>query len=429
TDTHAIALVGLLPDTPYEVRSDPPTTPLTFTTETAPDGPYWPTVDVLVDDRSRAEPGWTLIPVGVQGMSAGVVVLLDPEGRPRWWFDDPSELTFDAVLDPVDGVWLRVGRGVRHLRWSGALVSWFEAEPEADQIPLEGGEIDHELLPDGAGGFWTFGHAPVAMEVPADYGSPELVAAVVDDPRWRHVRADGSLAVDTPIAALLDPSRSGYDALAPSQYEGLDFVHANAGIPLDDGGALISCRNQDAILRLDPRGELQWILGDPAGWSGDWAELLLQPEAPIVWPYHQHGIEWDGATSTLRVFDNHAAGAIPPAPRDPQPSRAVAYEIDEQARTLRERWTFDAPSTGPLASVVLGEVDELPITGNHLAVYGWIESEGPANGWGKRTARLVEFTADGEPVYELRLRAPLDTTPEGVWVYRAERGVDPAWVR
>ncbi|MEQ1571199.1 MAG: aryl-sulfate sulfotransferase [Myxococcota bacterium] len=423
---HAIPVVGLLPLTTYRVTSDPPTVTLAFTTPPAPRTATWPSVDVLVHDPARAEPGWTLVPFGVQGLGAGVAVLYDEQARPRWWYHGSPP--YDVVLDPVEGVWVRDARTMRHLRWTGETLAWFAADPDEDQLPLEG-PVNHELVPDGDGGFWTFGRDAVTMYVPSDYGSTELVQAEVDDSVWQHVGPDGALVSATSIAGVLDPSRCGYDALTPTDEGTLDFVHANAGVPLDDGGVIVSSRNQDAIFRLDPSGELAWILGDPTGWTAPWTDKLLRPVGPLTWPYHQHGIEWHPDTHTLLVFDNHASGAIPPNPKAPGTSRAVAYEIDEQARTVREAWVFDTPSTGPLFAPVLGEVDLLPITGNHLAVYGWIESEGPANGWGQLTGRLVEFDAAGASVLEWRFHVPLDTTPEGVWIYRAERGVDPARVR
>ncbi|MCB9684763.1 MAG: aryl-sulfate sulfotransferase [Alphaproteobacteria bacterium] len=429
---HRIPLIGLLPDTDYQVAATAEGAwfpEVGFRTESPPDTVLWPVLDPIVWEPDLAEPGWTLFPLDSAGVQEGLVLVVDEELRPRWWWWNRETHVYNAELDGDDGLWTWIGlRAAMRLSFAGERRVRYDVFPEGDALPLPSGAVDHEILQDGEGGFWTFGHEPVPGTVPVDYGSHETREATVRDTPFTHVRADATIAGRFPLARLLDPARSGYDALRNTADGEVDFVHANAGQPLDDGGAMISVQRHDVILRLDADGEIVWMLGDPSGWSEPWASLLLRPVGEVVWPYHQHGLEWHPDRSLLLLFDNHIPDRTPYGPPSGpgMPSRGVGFEIDEEARTVRQVWASTETTTGPLRSDTLGEVDELPITGHRLIVYGSIADEDPSLGLGERTARLVEVDpSNGAIALDLRIGAPADTTPNGVWAYRAIRGLPP----
>jgi hypothetical protein len=100
-------------------------------------------------------------------------------------------------------------------------------------------------------------------------------------------------------------------------------------------------------------------------------------------------------------------------------SRAVEYEIDEHARTVRQTWAYGSASA-PWYSFFQGGVSPLPKTGNVLVNDGG-KQVSPTIRQG--FARLLEVTRTSQPeiVFELVLRddAPFDALS---WnVYLAER--------
>jgi hypothetical protein len=427
---HHVPLLGLVPGTSYRVEAEvvgslAPLPQVTFTTEDPPEAPFWPTFDALAWDPTRAEPGWTLIPVNPQLADGGAIVLLDRDLRVRWWYTSATAHLWDAAPDGAGGLWVREAASVRHLTWDGRTLARWSWNPGPDDWLLEAGRVDHELVPDGAGGFWTFASEPVVSRVPAAYGSVDTVEVTVDDNPVVHVGADGRTLARFPLLPLLDPHRSGWDALGLTPEGWVDFLHANAALPLDDGGVLVTIRNQDVAMRLHPDGRVRWMFGDPSGWSADWQPLLLTPVGPepFSWPYHTHGVAWDEAEGLLHLFDNHTVDSTPygPAAGTPHQSRGVVYRIDEAARTVELAWSFAQTTNGALYAPVLGETEPLPQTGNRLVVWGSTVDEGVGLGWGEHGARIVEVDPADEIVLDLSIHVDAARAPNGVWVYRAAR--------
>jgi hypothetical protein len=136
------------------------------------------------------------------------------------------------------------------------------------------------------------------------------------------------------------------------------------------------------------------------------------------WFYHQHAPVWHPEQRLLVMFDNqlhgHTPYALPPEP--PPPSRVVAYEIDAEARTVRQRWAFDQTSTVPLLSEVLGNAELLP-NGNVLAEYGQVEIDGSDH------VRIVEFDPENpsEPALDVQLPPDPERAPTGWLIYRVRK--------
>ena len=168
------------------------------------------------------------------------------------------------------------------------------------------------------------------------------------------------------------------------------------------------------------------MLGTPSGWREPWASLLLTPVCePFAWPYHAHApaLAPDG---TLVLFDNQFHGYNPYEPEiDQPPARVVGYRIDREARTVTQAFSFSETTTGLLRSDALGDADVLPQTGNILADFGFVPGESgrtnPELGFGSRSVRLVEWTAAGEVVGDVRLRSVVQVEREGWKTYRCER--------
>ncbi|MGE3547546.1 MAG: aryl-sulfate sulfotransferase, partial [Kofleriaceae bacterium] len=219
---------------------------------------------------------------------------------------------------------------------------------------------------------------------------------------------DGTVTTRWSLLDRLDPDRVGYGSFSsfwsdhyppPSV---LDWSHGNAvSIDPSDGGAIVSLRHQDAIVKLDADGELMWILGTHDNWSAAFAPLLLTPAGarPFAWPSHQHTPKLLGNGHVL-MFDNGNVRASPPAPIDPAKySRAVEYAVDPATKQIEQVWEFE-PDPAIFATAT-GDVDLGEVTGNVIITFGV-------------TGRIMEVTHDptATVVFELSATLPF---------YRSER--------
>lgn len=302
---------------------------------------------------------------------------------------------------------------------------WTQEPALPNDVPFPASGAHHELFPLADGTMLTLNRMSHTSEAyPSSLDQPEVLdqSAVLMSSRVVHFDRDGGLLAELPLGDVLDDARVSMSSLDRDGNDfGYDWLHTNGVIPTDDGGMVISVRHQDALIKLDAEGALVWILGDPAGWSGDLRPFLLEPVGELQWPYHPHAPAWD-ADGRLVVFDNHNFGHTPytEPPAEPWSSRVVAFEIDETAGTVSQSWSFDP---GGLQSPRMGDADPLPLTGNVLANFGWIE-EGPRGVDGRPESvsmRLIELDpATGTAALDLWLRAPDDGGPPGVRSYRSE---------
>lgn len=157
---------------------------------------------------------------------------------------------------------------------------------------------------------------------------------------------------------------------------GADWSHAN-GLYHDqsDDSFIITVRHQDCVIKVDRRsGSLRWILGTPEGWSKPWKHKLLTPIGEISWPWHPHdpSVTADG---DVMLFDNGESGAVPPIPRphiNKCISRALAYRVNEAARTVKQIWSFGGKEYELPYSMYVSGAIELPFTRNIFVTCGGI---------------------------------------------------------
>jgi hypothetical protein len=376
--------------------------------------PGLPVVDVLISEPERAEPGWTLVEAILAGEPTGWLLLLDDTGSVIWWWDTATAPA-DARLDSVGTLWFLAEGGAQHSDWFGHPLA---AVPPAD--------LNHELQPI-PGGFLTLSHQSVAVPAyPLSEEDPAALApATIDGGAILDIDTRGEVRRRWLLSDVLDPTRIGYDSLSTIA-SGYDWAHPNGVVP-DADGLIVSARHQDAVIRLDGAGALDWILGTPAGWTAPWTDHLLAPVGAIVWPYHAHAPEV-APDGTILLFDNHDRG-YDPYEDEVAPLRSGVAGFRVEDRSVQMAFRFDATATGPLYSWAGGDCDVQPTTGNVLVNYGLLDAEGTVPnvdlGWGAGTARIVEYTPAGEIVGDFRLRSDRATEPTGWHVYRVERIADP----
>lgn len=458
---HRIPVLGLRPGRKYRLSisataGDEPlqSDPIELTTPELPaDFPNWELVQSLPD---QMEPGLTLCSIlrwedNAASLNVAWMVAFDHEGEVVWYYRLP-EPAGAICRSPRGGFGLIHGarpNGLREIDLLGRPEIQYRAvglgvAAGEGEIAVDADTFHHDLsyLPNGhflmlSTEVRTIRDYPVDAHNPRRTADANVVGDVVLE-----LKPDGTVAGRWPLLDLLDPIRIGFGSLDrfwdlrayPFHFGGTrDWSHCNSVVYDEVDDALIVClRHQDAVVKFDRRtSKVRWILGDPSGWRGELANKVLRPVGKLEWPYHAHGVKFRSEAGRLLLFDNGNCRSLPP--RRPQPasssySRAVEFEIDEQAGTVREVWSYGG-RTGPrFFSAFVGDADWLPETNNVLVTDGGRleDSRGRPVGeppgatqWG----RVLEVTR-AEPaqvVFELHLSERGRSNRYGSSIYRAER--------
>lgn len=459
---HDIAVLGLRPDRDYRLRltiSDTEGTtaaePIEFRTSPLPDD--FPTLRLARSQPERIEPGVTLFSVfrwkdDVGSKTFGLFVAVDASGDVVWYYRVGSPAAALHVLPGGDFQFIhgQEPKNIRTINRLGETVREFravalESEVPEEVIPVDVDTFHHDFAPLPDGGLFALTTEVRRLErFPRSVTRPRrgFAAAHVVGDVIVQVSPDGQVTERWPLLDRLDPLRVSYDShdgfwneRAYAHIEGgtKDWSHANA-IVRDprDGGIIVSLRHQDAVIKLDGEtGDVRWILGTRAGWRPPLSRKVLRPTHRIEWPFHQHGVKLT-PRGTLLMYDNGNLRAIPPARATPPAashSRAVEFEVDEEAMTVTQVWSYGGgPGEETFYSPFLCDADWLPQTGNILITDGArvTDDDGlPVNTppGDQQWARLLEVTYGEDPqvVWELIVddRA---TRPDLGWsIYRAER--------
>jgi arylsulfate sulfotransferase len=431
---HELPLYGLRPDAEQRVQltlideagARWPGPARLFRTDPLP--PRFPQLEVLVHDRAAMEPGYTLFDIKSPTGDAYFLVALDRNLEVVWYHLPPRSVG-DVRRTPDGHLWGLAGVGAFERDLMG--VEHRAYGSDEGLIPLPVPALHHEIfvLPNQRGflslnsGIGAVGGYPYSYDTPHVLGPADII-----DHRAVHIGLDGELIRTVQFSDILDPSRIGFDSLNGSA-SGYDWAHANGVVEDESGRWILSARHQDALVAVRPDNGIDWILGHHGGWADRHRALLLEPVGePFSWPFHAHAPEW--SDGTLILFDNgnwRASPYDPPSTARHAPySRVVAYAIDEEARTVRELWSFRDTVTGSLFSPALGDADRMPHTGHILATFGFLDGEALVpnadHGLGRKSVRLIEFDpATGSTLMDVRLFGWLDEEPEGFKTYRAER--------
>lgn len=369
-----VPLLGLHPATGYVARpvaisgdgEEHPGEFLSFTTDSLPaDLP-------LLTVNHSADPGFAYVLLGatIVNQQKGYAVIYDPFGMPAWYrgFDGS---VIDVQKQPnghytacvVDGPGSAVFYEFNSL---GVILRSYAG--------TDGRETDvHELRLTGDGSV-MFSLEYEAVDLTALGGNPaaSVKVMVIEYNRngllpfiWRSI--DHMNITD----AAADVSLTGA-SVNPWHGNAIDIDH--------DGSLLASFRHTDEIAKIDVgTGTIRWRLG---GKQNEF-RFLNDPWNGFS---HQHGIR-RLPNGNILLFDNGNS-------REPQESRAVEYQLDENGMTATLVWEYRA--SPPLYSFALGFAQRLA-TGSTLITYGTVP-------------RIVEADETGSKRWE--------ATPEHL-VYRA----------
>jgi len=154
----------------------------------------------------------------------------------------------------------------------------------------------------------------------------------------------------------------------------------------NDDSILLGCRNMNTIYKINhTSSELIWSLGEHGEFDlyDQYGNLK-----DSLW-YHAHAFEFFDDNKII-CFDNDYHNQTNPLN---QQSRIVEIEIDENNKTAREIWTYEAPKE--YFSSIWGDSDKLP-NGNRLATFGSIYETIIT-----RDAKVLEVNEEKEIVWQL----------------------------
>ena len=247
--------------------------------------------------------------------------------------------------------------------------------------------------------------------------------------------ATGAVVESWDFRELLDPERPRQ----PINLDDADWLHLN-GIDYDseEDAFVVSGRDQSALVEVSrATGEVRWILGNHEHWEERFHELLLEPEGEgFEWPWGQHAPEYHSELpGRVLLYDNgnHRSYDNPLPPVESY-SRAVEYEVDLEAGTVRQLWQYGKERGSELFTPFIGDADYLE-NGNRLITFGGISRDREGNPRSlfnleertvndmKISAHVIEVTGEepAQVVTELIFEDQDSSTWAGYRVYQAER--------
>lgn len=347
----------------------------------------FPQIEVKVLKRDKIQPGLTLFNLhNYQQRVPITVVLLDPEGNVRWWFQHGSTPDMRGDID------------VRALP-EGVLISGTNRLHKEEEVPPILVNWNREILWKGK----ITNHHHIHRTPEGNY-----MFLVEEERHFKHLHA--SVVGDTIIE--YDPQSDSvvwewhlFDHLTP-KVKRRDWSHCNTIEPDPKGGSLyLSARNLNSIFKIDRTTEkIIWRLGEDGYFD-------IAPEDQF---YHQHAPEIQ-SNGNILLFDN---GALRPEELGGEYSRALELSLDEKSMKAKAVWFWR--NNPDLFTPIWGDADGLK-NGNTLIVFGNRVPLGASlttlSGYKipTQTSRIIEVTTNGEKVWELEVSPPQWGT------YRAER--------
>ncbi len=347
----------------------------------------FPQIEIRVYEKEKMQPGLTLCNLHNRQLRVPVtVVVIDPEGNIRWWFQHGDIPDMRGDID------------VRTLP-EGVLIGGANRLQKEEDVPPVLVNWKKEILWKGK----TANHHHIHRTAEGNY------MFLLEDKRYfKHLA--GTVVGDTLVE--FDPQSNSvvwewhlFDHLTP-KVKRWDWSHLNTiESDLKGENLYLSARNHNSIFKISRKtGEILWRLGE----DGDFD---ISPEDQF---YHQHSPEIQ-SNGNILLFDN---GAHRPEEQGGEFSRALELSLDEKAMKAKAVWSWR--NSPDLFTPIWGDADRLE-NGNTLMVFG---NRFPLTGLlmhctGRKvptqTTRIIEVTRSGEKVWELEF------APSQWGVYRAER--------
>ncbi len=383
-----------------------------------------PAITIKTANMQSMEDGWTLseLHLGTSGIYKSMPFMFDTHGDIRWYLDLSA---FEGSPSYGDVVWMapRLANGHLGLAYGSSIYEYDMLGREVDRWDFEGYSVHHDLVEMPNGDFLI--------------GANRDDLTTVEDHVLQIDRRTKAVKRVWDLRQILDNDR--FDLFDSAS----DWLHLNSVWYDERSDALVISGRQQGIMKVSMDNELIWILAPHRGWgpagpdetgllTSDYlltavdAEGVPYPQsvqdgttnaAGFSWTYGQHAAMYL-PSGELLAFDNGAR-------RNFQNiysaySRAVAYQIDETRRTVRQVWQFGMERGPEFSSMAISDVDFLPTTGHILVAPGQNNEPDPH-------AYVTEVTRTGQVVFDARIAFKNALSSGGTgWgkvdiIYRSER--------
>jgi Arylsulfotransferase (ASST) len=408
TTTHKVLVIGMKPNKSYMIKAISTNSggsvnaTGTFMSGTPP--AQIPVGTVMINDATRAQPGWTLMNVqkgdgttDARSTYPPYAVMYDSDGQPVWYYVDGSKPDIGGAVST-------------ELTDKGVLIgpSWDANNTSiVGVMPIEvdfAGNTIWQCSTSVCGNKDFTHHASKLSN--GDYALIEYITKNnAQSPVVREVNPSNQVVWSLDWSTLIPP---------PSGATG-DWCHSNAvTIDIANNAVYTNCRFIGLMKTTYQNPTKAWLLQGTYNAKYNLGDFTFSPTAGQFSDTHDPEIHDDG---TICFYDNGGWSGTLGGPTGNYHSRAVEYQIDESKKTATLIWEFPGKFTVPDAwyttswySPFWGDVDRLP-NGNHLVAAG-IRST-------TVESRVFEVTKDdGKVVWEFRF-------PTDYGVYRATRITPP----
>ena len=403
--TQEVAVLGLLPETTYDVTvevsgsSEAASRTESFTTGSLPE----PLQNVTIEATGESPEGYTLVETF---LGPKFVFAFDGEGRIRWYKDFRNEPRgFETKIQPNGNFTTYVGLSFGFQPTYGKFIEYtpdgeelrtYSAQPpyytDSHELLLttnEGGEVDYAH-------FFSYDLQPIdeAPPVGGDVGTRTAGHQLLRQSPEGDIDFFWNAWDHFGVEDWIEPRGS-------EEYE--DFDHPNSLDIDEDGNYIVSMRSFGAVLKLNAKtGDLLWQLGG----RKNQFEIL---DDPLNGFSAQHTAYMTDA-GTLLILDNGAR-------HDPQQSRAVEYELDLEAMTATMVWEFRPEG---VYSPIVSSAERLQ-NGNTLVGFGIPSQIYEVDAEGETLWEVAITHKEGEDVVEGEEAAEGEEADNSVPFYRANR--------
>ena len=151
-----------------------------------------------------------------------------------------------------------------------------------------------------------------------------------------------------------------------------DWFHNNSvWYDKKNNSITLSGRHQDAVINIDyDTGKLNWILGDPEGWSDEYQKYFFKPVGDnFEWQWSQHAamITPEGYVFLFDNGNNKSKNEKNYVKAEDSYSRGVMYKIDTDKMTIEQVWEYGKERGSDFYSPYISDVDYLDK--NHYIVH------------------------------------------------------------
>jgi arylsulfate sulfotransferase len=382
---HSIPILGLYPDrlnivvltlTPHhglpEIRT------LFISTDPLPD--FFPEVKVHTAIPDRMEPGMNLcvFSLGDGNNRLSYPMIFDKNGDVRWYMDLSS---YNGWCVPFE----RIKNGNFVFGLGDSMYEYDMLGKLINHISVPRYNFHHDIIELPNGNF-------IAA---ADQPGTTIINSHGELPSWGdHMieidRSSGAVITEWDMRQLLDVARN--EQMASNG----DWFHMNSFWYSEKDDCFIISGRHQGLVKVTRDNRLKWILAGHLGWGNsgydgsgfDTTPFLLTAVDVNGNPYNsqiQDGLvagddfDWTWGAhfplilpdGNIFIFDNGARRNF--SPGGPFYSRGVEYRVNENDMTVQQVWEYGKERGQETFSIVISNVDYLPLTQNRLIVPGIVE--------------------------------------------------------